>query len=101
MVTYVNTSVEVKAASDICCTSGNAVEMVESLGVERVIFVPDEYLAGYVAQQRNVEIIPWQGRCEVHERFTAKELDQYRADFDHLIIIAHPECLWVPIIYVV
>ncbi len=92
VVTYVNTSAEVKAASDICCTSGNAVEVVESLGAERVIFLPDEYLAAYVAQQTDVEIIPWQGHCEVHERFTASELEQYRENYDHLTIIAHPEC---------
>ena len=92
VVTYVNTSAEVKAASDICCTSGNAVEVVESLGAEKVIFLPDEYLAAYVAQQTDVEIISWQGHCEVHERFTAEELEQYRENYDDLTIIAHPEC---------
>ncbi len=92
VVTYVNTSAEVKAESDICCTSGNAVEVVESLGAERVIFLPDEYLAAYVTQQTRVEIIPWHGHCEVHERFTASELEQYRENYDHLTIIAHPEC---------
>jgi len=92
IVTYVNTSAEVKAESDICCTSGNAVEVVESLGAEKVIFLPDEYLASYVAQQTDVEIIPWQGHCEVHERFTASELQQYRENYDQLTIIAHPEC---------
>ncbi|MDH3430986.1 MAG: quinolinate synthase NadA [Gammaproteobacteria bacterium] len=92
VVTYVNTSAEVKAESDICCTSGNAVEVVESLGVDQVIFLPDEYLANYVAQQTDVRIIDWKGHCEVHERFTAAELEQYRASFDELTIIAHPEC---------
>ncbi len=92
VVTYVNTSAEVKAESDICCTSGNAVAVVESLGVDEVIFLPDEYLANYVAQQTDVRIIAWQGHCEVHERFTAAELEQYRAGFDDLTIIAHPEC---------
>jgi len=92
VVTYVNTSAEVKAESDICCTSGNAVEVVESLGVDEVIFLPDEYLANFVAQQTDVRIIDWKGHCEVHERFTAAELEQYRADFDELTIIAHPEC---------
>ena len=92
VVTYVNTSAEVKAESDICCTSGNAVAVVESLGVDEVIFLPDEYLANYVAQQTDVRIIDWRGHCEVHERFTAAELEQYRADFDELTIIAHPEC---------
>ena len=92
VVTYVNTSAEVKAESDVCCTSGNAVEVVESLGVDEVIFLPDEYLANYVAQQTDVRIISWQGHCEVHERFTADELQQYRAAYDGLIVIAHPEC---------
>ncbi len=92
VVTYVNTSAEVKAESDICCTSGNAVEIVESLGVDKVIFLPDEYLANYVAQQTEVEIIAWQGRCEVHERFTAQELEEYRQNYAQLTIIAHPEC---------
>jgi quinolinate synthase len=92
VVTYVNTSAAVKAESDICCTSGNAVAVVESLGVDEVIFLPDEYLANFVAQQTDVKIISWQGHCEVHERFTADELEQYRSEFDELTIIAHPEC---------
>jgi quinolinate synthase len=92
VVTYVNTSAEVKAESDICCTSGNAVEVVESLGADKVIFIPDEYLASYVAEQTDVEIIPWQGHCEVHERFTATELNDFRESHDGLTIIAHPEC---------
>ena len=92
VVTYVNTSAEVKAESDICCTSGNALEVVESLAVDKVIFLPDEYLAAYVAEQTDIEIIPWRGHCEVHERFTASELEQYRAGYDELTIIAHPEC---------
>ncbi len=92
VVTYVNTSAEVKANSDICCTSGNAVKVVESLGVDQVLFLPDEYLASYVAQQTDVNIISWKGHCEVHERFTADELEAYRAQFDQLTIIAHPEC---------
>jgi len=92
VVTYVNTSAAVKAESDICCTSGNAVAVVESLGTDRVIFIPDEYLAAYVAGQTDVEIIPWRGHCEVHERFTADELDAFRRDYAGLEIIAHPEC---------
>ncbi|HNP35388.1 MAG TPA: quinolinate synthase NadA [Woeseiaceae bacterium] len=92
VVTYVNTSAEVKAESDICCTSGNAVEVVESLGTRQVIFIPDEYLASYVAEQTDVEIIPWQGHCEVHERFTAQELNEFRSGHEGLTIIAHPEC---------
>jgi len=92
VVTYVNTSAEVKAESDICCTSGNAVKVVESLQSDRVIFIPDEYLASYVAEQTDVEIIPWAGHCEVHERFTAAELRGYRSGHEGLEIIAHPEC---------
>jgi len=92
IVTYVNTSAEVKAECDICCTSGNAVAVVESLGADKVIFLPDEYLALHVASQTDVEIIPWQGHCEVHERFTSDEIDAYRKDFPGLQVIAHPEC---------
>ena len=92
VVTYVNTSAEVKAECDICCTSGNAVKVVESLGADRVIFLPDEYLARYVANQTNVEIISWHGHCEVHERFTGKEIEEYRRNFDDVVVIAHPEC---------
>lgn len=92
VVAYVNTSAEVKAEVDICCTSGNAVEVVESLGVERVIFLPDEYLAKYVATQTKVEIIAWKGHCEVHERFSGAEIDEFRRRFDRLTVIAHPEC---------
>jgi quinolinate synthase len=92
VVTYVNTSAEVKAESDICCTSGNAVEIVESLGAEEVIFLPDEYLANYVATMTDVRILTWKGHCEVHERFSAQELAEYRSNYDELTIIAHPEC---------
>ena len=92
VVTYVNTSADVKAASDICCTSSNAVEIVESLGAERVIFLPDEYLGRYVASRTGVEIIPWRGRCEVHERFRAEDLRDYRANWPGVQIYAHPEC---------
>ena len=92
VVTYVNTSAEVKAESDICCTSGNAVEVVESLGVDRVIFLPDEYLGKWVASQTDVEVILWQGHCMVHKRFTGQELRDYREQFDNVQIIAHPEC---------
>ena len=92
VVTYVNTSADVKAESDICCTSGNAVRIVESLGVDRVIFLPDQYLGRYVAGQTDVELILWEGACEVHERFTGAELRDYRKQFDHISVIAHPEC---------
>ncbi len=92
VVTYVNTSVEVKAEVDICCTSSNAVQVVESLGVPKVIFIPDEYLAKYVATQTDVKIINWKGHCIVHERFTAKEMRQAREANPGIKIIAHPEC---------
>ncbi|MEC9367909.1 MAG: quinolinate synthase NadA [Pseudomonadota bacterium] len=92
VVTYVNTSAEVKAECDICCTSSNAVQVVESLGVPRVLFIPDEFLAKYVASQTDVEIIAWKGHCMVHERFTAEDLRQARVNEPGLKIIAHPEC---------
>jgi quinolinate synthase len=92
VVAYVNTSAEVKAEADICCTSANALQVVESLGAERVIMLPDQYLAKYVASQTNVKIIAWKGACEVHERFTGDELKRYRADDPSIHIIAHPEC---------
>jgi quinolinate synthase len=92
VVSYVNTSADVKAETDVCCTSGNAVKVVESLGTERVIFLPDAYLGRYVAQQTDVEVILWEGTCEVHERFTAAELRDYRQATPGVQIIAHPEC---------
>src|SRR5687767_11875977 len=92
VVTYVNTSAEVKAESDICCTSANAVQVVESLGADKVIFLPDQYLASYVASQSKVKIIAWKGACEVHERFTGEELRRVREDDPSVQIIAHPEC---------
>ena len=92
VVTYVNTSAEVKAESDICCTSSNAVKVVESLGTERVIFLPDEYLGRWVSQQTNVDVILWKGHCEVHERFTAEELLGAREQYGKITILAHPEC---------
>jgi quinolinate synthase len=92
VVTYVNTSAEVKAESDICCTSANAVRVVESLGAPRVIMLPDEYLAKWVQTQTKVDIITWKGHCEVHERFTGEELRAYRESDPGVKIIAHPEC---------
>jgi len=92
VVTYVNTSAEVKAESDICCTSGNAVQVVESLGTDKVIFIPDEYLGRYVAEQTDVEIILYEGCCYVHEKFTAPELQDYRKSHPGIHVIAHPEC---------
>ncbi|WP_404383348.1 quinolinate synthase NadA [Caenispirillum salinarum] len=92
VVAYVNTSADVKAEVDICCTSGNAVKVVESLGVPEVIFLPDEYLADYVAGQTDVRIIPWRGHCEVHEQFTAQDITDFRDATPGLTVIAHPEC---------
>src|SRR5262249_53885856 len=81
-----------KAESDICCTSANAVAVVESLGVPRVIFLPDEYLGRYVAAQTDVDVVLWRGHCEVHERFTGSELRAYRAPPPDIEVLAHPEC---------
>ena len=92
VVTYVNTSAAVKAESDICCTSANAVEVVESLGVDRVIFLPDEFLGRYVASQTSVQVILWKGHCEVHERFTAEDVRSYKQQFANIEVLAHPEC---------
>ena len=92
VVAYVNTSAEVKAASDICCTSANAKRIVESLGAKRVIMLPDEYLAQNTAKQTDVEIIAWAGHCEVHERFTAAEVRTLRAEHPGIVVLAHPEC---------
>jgi len=92
VVAYVNTSADVKAEVDICCTSSNAVQVVESLNAPTVIFLPDQYLARYVASQTKVKIIAWKGACEVHERFTGDELRAYREADPSVQIIAHPEC---------
>ncbi|MBB6466466.1 quinolinate synthase [Aminobacter lissarensis] len=92
VVTYVNTSAAVKAESDICCTSGNAKAVVESLGVPRVLMLPDEYLAQNIAAQTEVEIIAWKGHCEVHERFTPEDIREMRAAHPGVTVLAHPEC---------
>jgi quinolinate synthase len=92
VVTYVNSSAAVKAESDICCTSGNALKIVESLGVDTVIMLPDEYLAKNIAAQTKVKVLTWAGHCEVHERFTAAEVRALRADYPGVVILAHPEC---------
>ena len=92
VVSYVNTSAEVKAETDICCTSANAVKIVQSLGVKKVIFLPDDFLAKYVASQTDVEIISWKGTCEVHEQFNDKEINEIRKSNPGIKIIAHPEC---------
>ncbi|MER8417644.1 quinolinate synthase NadA [Mesorhizobium sp. M1329] len=92
VVTYVNTSAEVKAESDICCTSGNAKAVVESLGVPRVIMLPDEYLALNIGTQTDVEIIAWKGHCEVHERFTPADIRELRESHPGVTVLVHPEC---------
>ncbi len=111
VVTYINTYADVKAESDICCTSGNAVAVVESLGSDRVIFIPDEYLAANVARETgkhiifptrdplkkyenelDYQMIGWPGRCEVHEKFTVEDINNVRKQFPEVIILAHPEC---------
>ena len=92
IVTYVNTSADVKAESDICCTSSNAVDVVESLGAKRVFMIPDQYLAANVARQTDVEILTWAGSCEVHERFTAADIKAFRASHPGVVVLAHPEC---------
>jgi quinolinate synthase len=92
VVTYVNTSAEVKAESDICCTSANALRVVESLASDKVIFLPDEFLGRYIAGQSKKKVILWKGHCEVHEKFTAKDLRTYRNQFPNIVILAHPEC---------
>ena len=92
VVTYVNTSAEVKAESDVCCTSANAVKVVESLDVDKVIFLPDHYLANYVQKNTKVKIISWQGTCIVHEKFTGKEVEDIRKENPDIKVIAHPEC---------
>jgi quinolinate synthase len=96
VVTYVNTTAEVKAETDVCCTSANAVQVVEHVarewGVDRVILIPDEFLARNVARQTDIKIIAWQGRCEVHERFDRNDILELRASYPNAEILAHPEC---------
>jgi quinolinate synthase len=92
VITYVNTSAAVKAASDICCTSGNARKVVESLGVPKVLMIPDEYLAQNIARETDVEIIAWRGHCEVHELFDAQDVRDLREAHPGVIVLAHPEC---------
>ena len=96
VVTYVNTSADVKAESDICCTSSNAVAIVEHIcaewGVDKVIMLPDEFLAKNVAKQTNIEVIAWHGRCEVHARFSAQDIKDMRDAHPGVVVLAHPEC---------
>ena len=96
VVTYVNTSADVKAESDVCCTSSNAVAVVEDIarekGVATVIMIPDEFLAQNVARQTGVKVITWKGRCEVHERFSAADIRAFREANPGVVVLAHPEC---------
>jgi len=92
VVTYVNTSAEVKAESDICCTSANAVRVVESLGADKVIFLPDQYMAKYVQTKTKVQIISWIGTCIVHERFSAQEIKDIKKQNPEISVLSHPEC---------
>ncbi len=96
IVTYVNTSADVKAESDVCCTSSNAKAVVEDIarerGVDTVIMIPDEFLAQNIARQTHIKIITWKGHCEVHERFTASEIRDYRKNNPGVVVLAHPEC---------
>lgn len=92
VVSYVNTTAEVKAASDICCTSSNALEVVEAMPGDTVIMTPDGFLARNVARQSTKRVVWWEGTCMVHERFTAEELRAYREADPETAIIAHPEC---------
>jgi len=91
VVTYVNTSAAVKAESDACCTSANALQVVESMGARKVIFLPDQYLGRHVASMTDVELVLWEGRCEVHEQFTAQQVRHTRERFEARVV-AHPEC---------
>jgi len=92
IVTYVNTSAEVKAESDICCTSANAIKVVESLGADKVIFLPDQYMAKYVQSKTKVQIISWVGTCIVHEKFSAQEINDIKKQNPGIKVLTHPEC---------
>jgi len=91
VVSYVNTSAAVKAESDACCTSANAVQVVEAMGTDKVIFLPDRFLGAHVAGQTDVELVLWNGACEVHEKFTAQQARHARERYDAKLV-AHPEC---------
>jgi len=92
VVSYVNTSAEVKSESDICCTSANAIQVVESLGTNKVIFLPDQYMAKYISTKTKVQIISWVGTCIVHERFSAQEINDVKKQNPGIKILSHPEC---------
>ncbi len=96
VITYVNTSAEVKAETDVCCTSGNAKKVVEKVtaewGVNKVIMIPDKYLAANIGRETGIEMITWDGACEVHERFTPADIAEYRDAMPGVVVLAHPEC---------
>lgn len=92
VVTYINTSADVKAESDICCTSANAVNVIESLGADKVIFLPDQYMAKYIQTKTKVQIISWIGTCIVHERFSAQEIEDIKKQNPEIVVLTHPEC---------
>lgn len=92
VVTYVNTYADVKAESDVCCTSGNAAAVVESFKTDTIIFLPDEYFAKNIAKETDKKIINWHGRCEVHEKFTIQDIIAVRHQYPDVVILAHPEC---------
>jgi len=92
IVTYVNTSAEVKAESDICCTSSNALAIVESFASDTVLMIPDQFLARNIAKQTKKKILTWQGSCEVHERFTPEDIRKFRKAYPGAVVLAHPEC---------
>ena len=92
IITYVNSTAEVKAVSDICCTSGNVVKIVNSMDSDTVMVIPDKYLADYAQQHTDKKVLTWEGSCMVHERFTPEDIQNFRAKYDNVQVIAHPEC---------
>ena len=92
IITYVNTSAEVKAVSDVCCTSGNAVKIVEAMPGDEVLCIPDQYLAKYVQTKTDKKVHTFAGSCEVHERFTPEDIKNFRARYEGVQVLAHPEC---------
>lgn len=92
IITYVNTSAEVKAESDICCTSGNAVKIVNSMDSDTVLMIPDQYLAKYTQGYTDKKVLTWEGSCQVHEKFTPEDIKQFRERYEGVTVLAHPEC---------